>query len=332
MTVKRAEGGGYVVDVRPAGRNGRRFVRRFKTRREAKEFEAKILLQYGEVPGRFERDDRRLSDLVRLWYKVHGITLKDSQYRYSRTLAICERLGDPPVSKFTAVDFGNYRIGRLKEVSVATVNHETRYLRAVFSELSRLGYYHGDNPLSAIRVFPEAERELAFLTHEQIRALVVACEKSKNSHCLPVVRLCLATGARWSEANGLTARCLLENRVIFQDTKNGKSRVVPISEKLARYLRSVAFPVSAGRLFDDAQGAFRSAISRAGIVLPKGQLTHVLRHTFASHFMMNGGSILVLQRVLGHSDLKVTMRYAHFAPDYMEQVVSLCPLDVENLW
>lgn len=330
MTVTKVEGG-YKVDIYPAGRKGKRFIRRFKTRKEAKDFEARLRLQYGDVPGRFERDDRALSDLVKLWFKVHGITLKDAQYRYSRTLAICHRLGDPPVSQFTSADFGNYRIGRLKTVSVATVNHETRYLRAVFSELSRLGYYHGDNPLRTVRVFPEKERELAYLTVEQIRALVAECEKSRNSHCLPVVRLCLATGARWSEANGLTARGLLRNRVVYQDTKNSKSRVIPIPEALYTYLKGAAYPVSSGRLFEDAQGAFRSAVARAGIDLPPGQLTHVLRHTFASHFMMNGGNILVLQRVLGHSDLKVTMRYAHLSPDYMEQVVALSPLDVENL-
>ncbi|WP_228261177.1 tyrosine-type recombinase/integrase, partial [Klebsiella pneumoniae] len=53
---------------------------------------------------------------------------------------------------------------------------------------------------------------------------------------------------------------------------------------------------------------------------------HVLRHTFASHFMMNGGNILVLQRVLGHTDIKMTMRYAHFAPDHLEDAVKLNPL------
>ncbi len=58
-----------------------------------------------------------------------------------------------------------------------------------------------------------------------------------------------------------------------------------------------------------------------------GQLTHVLRHTFASHFMMNGGNILVLQRVLGHTDIKMTMRYAHFAPDHLEDAVKLNPLN-----
>jgi site-specific recombinase XerD len=71
---------------------------------------------------------------------------------------------------------------------------------------------------------------------------------------------------------------------------------------------------------------FRSAVPRAGLALPKGQLTHVLRHTFASHFMMNGGNILVLQRILGHSSLAMTMRYAHLAPDHLLEARRLNPL------
>lgn len=42
--------------------------------------------------------------------------------------------------------------------------------------------------------------------------------------------------------------------------------------------------------------------------------------------MMNGGNILVLQRVLGHTDIKMTMRYAHFAPDHLEEALRFNPL------
>ena len=44
---------------------------------------------------------------------------------------------------------------------------------------------------------------------------------------------------------------------------------------------------------------------------------HVLRHTFASHFIMAGGNILTLQKILGHSDVKITLMYAHLAPDFL---------------
>ena len=63
-----------------------------------------------------------------------------------------------------------------------------------------------------------------------------------------------------------------------------------------------------------------------GGITPDGQMTHVLRHTFASHFVMKGGNILTLQRLLGHRDLKTTMRYAHFSPDHLLEAVRLNPL------
>jgi len=85
------------------------------------------------------------------------------------------------------------------------------------------------------------------------------------------------------------------------------------------------------RLFTYAYSAFRDAVDRSGLILQDGQLTHVLRHTFASHFMMNGGNILVLQRALGHASLTMTMRYAHLAPDHLQEVVKLNPLSALTL-
>lgn len=65
-------------------------------------------------------------------------------------------------------------------------------------------------------------------------------------------------------------------------------------------------------------------MEKTSIVLPRGQLTHVLRHTFAAHFMMSGGNILALQKILGHYDM--TMRYAHLAPDHLESALRFYPL------
>lgn len=98
---------------------------------------------------------------------------------------------------------------------------------------------------------------------------------------------------------------------------------MPITEKLPAELPSSR---KAQKLFKPCYSAFRKAMQHAGIETPAGQLTHVLCHTFASHFMMNGGNILVLQRILGHTDIKVTMRYAHFAPDHLAEAALLNPL------
>lgn len=90
-------------------------------------------------------------------------------------------------------------------------------------------------------------------------------------------------------------------------------------------------PTGGNVLFDYCTGAFKEAIERAKIELPLGQLTHVLRHTFASHFMINGGNILTLQRILGHQDLKTTMQYAHLAPSHLEAAKPLNPISALTL-
>jgi site-specific recombinase XerC len=51
-----------------------------------------------------------------------------------------------------------------------------------------------------------------------------------------------------------------------------------------------------------------------------------MRHTFASHFKINCGNILALQKILGHSSLAMTMRYAHLSPDHLVEARTLNPL------
>lgn len=320
MSIKRV-GELYFLDIRPAGLNGPRIQRKYRSKKEAKIKEAEFISLYGHAPTRFEKDKRTIEQLVHLWYRLHGSTLKDHKYRYSRTLKLCELIGNPRADKFTANDFALYRERALKKgKSKSTLNHELRYLRAVFSELIRLDHYKGDNPLSKIRTYKLPQSKLTFLTIEQINILLESCRQSTNDHLYPVVKLCLATGARFSEANSIKRHNLLSDRVVFEDTKNGKNRVVPVRQDLIEWLLTKAYPAPFEKLFAPCKGAFRKAIERGNLVLPDRQLTHVLRHTFASHFIMNGGSLKVLQEVLGHEDIKTTMIYAHLAPDYLESI------------
>jgi len=139
-----------------------------------------------------------------------------------------------------------------------------------------------------------------------------------------VAHLCLVTGARWDEAESLTTKQIRNLKVSFIKTKGNRNRVVPISQAV---YDSIPKPKKAGRFFDTCYSAFRSAVKRSELDLPDGQLSHVLRHTFASHFMMNGGNILVLQRILGHTDIKMTMRYSHFSPNHLEDAIKLNPME-----
>jgi site-specific recombinase XerC len=76
-----------------------------------------------------------------------------------------------------------------------------------------------------------------------------------------------------------------------------------------------------GNRFDNV--GLRNTLTTAECHLPAdGKPWHFLRHTFASHFMMAGGNILTLQKLLGHRDVQTTMRYAHLAPDFLASEVA----------
>ena len=121
MTVRK-DGKTWTADFYENGRAGRRVRKKgFLTKDAAQRYESDYFASLHKT-GR-PLDDR-LSDLVQVWYSLHGSSLKDEKYRLSRTLATVERLGDPHASAFDALAWARYRQRRLTEVTPHTVNHE----------------------------------------------------------------------------------------------------------------------------------------------------------------------------------------------------------------
>ncbi|WP_392565169.1 tyrosine-type recombinase/integrase [Utexia brackfieldae] len=334
MTVRKQKSGKWLFEKYLDG--GRRIRKTFATKGEALAYENYLEEQSSEKPWLREKlDKRHLSELINIWYSLHGQTLKDGHSRLKAMLFACEYIDDPLATNFTAKQFTNYRqkrisgeiyrTDRIKTVAPRTMNLELTYFKAMFNELIRLGEWLHNNPLERVRSFKTDDQEMAYLTKEQIDALLLSCQQSKAKDLTIIVKICLATGARWSEAESLKATQVKDGKITYINTKGKRNRTVPISELLFNEI-----PKKNYSLFTACYSAFRSAIDRAGIELPDRQLTHVLRHTFASHFMMNGGNILVLQKILGHTDIKMTMRYAHFAPDHFEDAVRLNPLAITH--
>ncbi|WP_186165183.1 phage integrase [Burkholderia gladioli] len=329
MTIKKTESG-WLADVQPAGRGGKRFRKTFKTQAEAKAWVSWLTAQVNQKadwqPER--RDTRKLSALIELWFNHHGTGLRSATDTLRRLKAMAGAMGDPVADRFTAEIFAEYRAKRLAAgITANNLNREQAYMRAMFNELIRIGVWTRENPLAKIRQFKIQESELSYLTIRQIKTLLIALENARNPHVRLITKVCLATGARWSEVEEMRISQLHSGLIQFARTKSGKVRSVPISEDLARAMQEHYRGNGNGeRIFGYAWSAFREAIERAGIVLPDGQMTHALRHTFASHFMMNGGNILTLQRILGHQSLTMTMRYAHLAPEHLQEAKMLNPL------
>jgi integrase len=329
MTIKKNESG-WLADVQPGGRGGKRFRKTFKTQAEAKAWVAWLSAQANKnadwQPDR--RDTRKLSALIDLWFTHHGTGLRSANDTLRRLKALAEAMGNPLADRFTAATFAEYRAKRLAAgITANNLNREHAYLRAMFNELSRIGIWSRENPLGKLRQFKIQETELSYLNVEQIGALLAALAEARNPHVRLIAKICLATGARWSEVEGLNISQLHHGLIQYARTKSGKVRAVPITDELEAEVRAHHRKHGqADRIFSYAWSAFREAIERAGIDLPDGQMTHALRHTFASHFMMNGGNILTLQRILGHQSLTMTMRYAHLAPEHLQEAKMLNPL------
>jgi len=336
MAIRKLNTGKWLCECYLNGRDGKRVRRQFRTRAEAIAFEQYAQDEMKAKPWLAEKEDnRKLSELIELWYKLHGCSLSDRKGRLGKLNIICNGMGNPVAASITSKDWAHYRDRRLQgliqngyktsdkslKVSPGTINCEHAFLRALFNELERLGEISYPNPLKNIREFDQPEKEMAWLTETQIQKLFAACKVHDNPDLTLIIKICLSTGCRWSEAANLKASQLSPNKITFINTKGKKNRSVPIDNALYNELKD-----KEGRFFAECYRQFYRVIRLAGIELPEGQMSHVLRHSFASHFMMAGGNIIVLQRILGHSDIRVTMRYAHFAPDHLEDAIRCNPL------
>ncbi|UXI00462.1 tyrosine-type recombinase/integrase [Photobacterium sp. TY1-4] len=324
----------WLCDCYPNGRNGNRVRKRFATKGEALAYEKYLLKETEDKPWLGDKPERRsLLDMIHLWHRRHGQALAHAKYTLRKLEVMAHGMGDPIYTQFTAKMFTEYREKRLAgeipdlnhrkvAVSLRTCNNEQDLLNAVIVELIRMEEWKGPNPLTTVRQFKLHEQEMDFLTTDEIRELLVQA-KSKNAHrdMLKVIKISLATGARFQEVASLTGAHLSKFKITFTKTKGKKNRTVPISPELYQEI----YKEGSEPLFSIGYStAYRFIVKHVPRL--EGQSFHVLRHTFASHFMMNGGNIIVLQRILGHSDIKQTMRYAHFAPDHLEDAVTKNPL------
>ena len=152
----------------------------------------------------------------------------------------------------------------------------------------------------------------------------------------PAVLLSLNTGLRQGELFDLRWSDVGESVTVRASTaKSGKSRHVPLNREAGAVLkgwREVCDP-SAVRVFPGRAGGRMDNVRRSwGAVLDAAGLEdfrwHDLRHDFASRLVMGGVPLNTVRDLLGHADVKMTLRYAHLAPGHMLDAVGV--LDAEQ--
>lgn len=320
MSIKKLDDGRYEVDIRPRGTLGRRVRRKFDRKTEAQAFERHVQSNYHDKEWLEKPADQRLlSDLISLWWSFQGKNHDYGDSYRKRMEKVCRDMGSPRAYMLTRSLLMKYRSTRLQEgVSASTINRDLCLMSGMFSLLIEMEEFHLDNPFQTVRKLKQENIEMSFLAEEEVYHLL----QNLTDDDRRVVVLCLNTGARWGEASNLKAENIVSNRVTFVKTKTGPARTVPVSQEVADYIRTR----KSGKLFNTDYTRVRQILHRVKPNLPKGQALHVLRHTFATHFMINGGNIITLQRILGHTKIEQTMAYAHFAPDYLTDAIRFNPL------
>ena len=205
MTIQK-EGSDWKVDIWPWGRNGKRIRRKFLTEAEAMRFEKHVLAEaaQGKEWNPSKGDNRKFSQLVDLWFKGKGDSLKDGNRRKKCLLDIADLIGNPVAKLIKPSHWLAYQSAKRDAgISDKTLNNHLTYVNAVFNYLHKIEEIKYSNTLERIDQIKVDEVELSWLSKEQIHHLLQTIKSfTQNPHVLLITKICLATGARWGEAEG----------------------------------------------------------------------------------------------------------------------------------
>ena len=179
----------------------------------------------------------------------------------------------------------------------------------------------GSNPCRNMRRYKPVPRE-RFLSVEELERLGLVLDHTEDRQAAAAIRLLLFTGARSSEITGLRWDWIRGTRAVLPDSKTG-----PKSIQLPPPARAVlhVLPREGEFIFPNRKGdgpmndlglRWRKLRNLAG--LPDVRI-HDCRHTFASHAVMSGLDLYAVGRLLGHSDIASTERYAHLSDGHVRE-------------
>ncbi|MBF0483372.1 MAG: site-specific integrase [Candidatus Omnitrophica bacterium] len=227
-----------------------------------------------------------------------------------------EYFGDRFLHEIKVIDVERLKIDHLKKVSKSSVNKVLCTLKTMFNKAIEWEKYNGINPVAKVKFYKLNNQRTRYLEKEEIKRLLEQCE----GYLKDIVEFALNTGMRKGEIFNLKWHDVDVNRgiIFLLRTKNNEMREIPMNETVKSILFRVRkmpdspfiFVGKTGNAFVDIKKSFYSALESAEITNFR---FHDLRHTFASQLVMAGIDLNTVRELLGHKDIKMTLRYAHLS-------------------
>ena len=242
--------------------------------------------------------------------------------------------------EITVMEIDDYLEHRHEGRSASTVNRDLAMLKSMFSRANEWGDLVDYHPAKNIKLLFEDNERCRYLTDEEQDRLLSACSGMLRM----IVLIALRTGLRWGEIVNLKWRQApksnyvdFEHNTVFVHeslAKSKKSRYIPLAPSVKHALLDYPQLSESGYIFVNPKTdkqivtlkkSFRRALKKAKI---EDFRFHDLRHCFASDLVRNGVDLFTVQKLLGHSSPKMTMRYAHLGNDHLRKAIQF--LDEKN--
>lgn len=333
----RSKGDKYEVVV--DGANGKKkYVGLFGSKREAKEREqdAKVTerrIKRGELPAEMDTK-RRLGDALDTWLAHLERSGARSHRAYGEFVKyqIRPKLGTAALASVTTKHVKRWRDDLKSDYAASSINSAIGCLSSAFAWFASEGWC-ASNPCHGVEQIEIPKKTYNWIrTRGELERLLLACSDELRD----IVAVAVGTGMRidellhlqWTDVD-LGSRLVCVQRGRQGPTKGGEPRWVPILDSVLPVLQRRAlrrgghvlvFPSPQGRVRakTPVTVAFKQALGRAG--LDTKVRFHDLRHTAASWWVMAGGDIFRLSKLLGHKNVSITQKtYAHLAPEAWTQ-------------
>lgn len=227
----------------------------------------------------------------------------------------------------------DYKALKVEKQSRKSVNNHLTVIRRMLVVAKKRGLI---SVVPEVEWLKSAKPEIDFLTFEEAERLVAGAGVEWRAAVVVGLKTGLRRGEllglRWQDVDLVAGRLLVRQNIVegvIGTPKSGKSREVPLCDEALAALKSHRH-LRGEYVFCDLGGRYLTkqefnwplltACKRAGL---RRVYWHALRHTFASHLVMRGAPLKVVQELLGHATITMTMRYAHLAPEVARDAVKL---------